>query len=332
MSEFFNSLKSDLLDRRFLPVLTVLGVALIAAVAYAVLGGGSSTSPTPSPSVPSGVTKASAAVAITQAPANTNQAIAETTSGASKQHSDSGNPRNPFKPLPGAKTASTSSSGSTGASKSSSSSSTSSSSGSSGKSTSSAGGTTPTTTALKPVAPAKPRYYIHFHVTAQFGVVPAVVEGTPPQPAQLKTFPDMALNEPLPSKENPQVVYLGVVVKTGDTAAFGLTGAAILHGAATCKPSPTQCEAIELQAGQSETLEVVSSTGQTVTYELKIVSITKSESDSASAAKAHTASRAQAKVDRNGALKLSGLHFSPQQGGLVFVGRPAFGAHAARRR
>jgi hypothetical protein len=169
-------------------------------------------------------------------------------------------------------------------------------------------------------------------VTAQFGVVPASAAGAPPQAAQLQTFPDMALNEPLPSKENPQVVYLGVVVKTGDTAAFGLTGEAILHGSATCKPSPTQCEAIELQAGQSETLEVVSSTGQAITYELKLVSITKSESNSATAAKAHAASRAEAKVDHNGALKLSGLRYSPDQGGLVFIGRPAFAAHAARRR
>jgi hypothetical protein len=335
MSDFLSSLKSDLLDRRFLPVLALLGVALLAAVAYAVLGGGggSSTSPAPAPSAASpGVTKTSAVVAITKASTDSDQAVAETTSGASQQHSNSGNPRDPFKPLPGAKTAGSTSSTSSSASKGSSSSGASSSSGS-GQSTSSAGGTTPTpaTTPLKPVSPPK-RYYIHFHVTAQFGVVAASTAGAPPQPAQLQTFPNMALNEPLPSKENPQVVYLGVVVKTGNTAAFGLTGEAILHGSATCKPSPTQCEAIELQAGRSETLEVVSSTGQTVTYELKLVSITKSESDSASAAKAHAASRAQAKVDRNDALKQSGLHYSPDQGGLVFIGRPAFGAHVARHR
>ncbi len=47
MNDFLNSLKSDLLDRRLLPILALVGVALIAAVAYAVLGGGSSTSSTP---------------------------------------------------------------------------------------------------------------------------------------------------------------------------------------------------------------------------------------------------------------------------------------------
>ncbi|HTR73267.1 MAG TPA: hypothetical protein VMG80_06690, partial [Solirubrobacteraceae bacterium] len=97
-----------------------------------------------------------------------------------------------------------------------------------------------------------------------------------------------------------------------------------------CKPSPSQCQAIELQAGQSETLEVIDATGQAKTYELKLVSIEKTVSNSASAARA--AAVAGAKVDRNGALRASGLRFSPGSGGLVFVGRSAFGAHAARHR
>jgi len=328
MNDFVNSLKSDLLDRRFLPFLALLGVALIAAVAYAVLGGSSSTSPAPSPSVASpGVTKATGVVAISQAPANPNQAVAETTSGASKQHSGHG--RNPFTPLPGAtKAAST-----TGIAKGSSSSGAS----SSGKSTESSGGTTPTTTTPKPTTTAK-KIYIHFHVTAQFGVVPTPVAGTPPQPAQLKTYADMALNEPLPGKE-PQLVYVGVELSTGKDAAFALTGEAILHGSATCKPSPTQCQAIVLAPGQSETLEVLGSTGQVTIYELKLVSITKSVSNSASAARAHSASRAQSKAGRellrrDGMSTLSGLRYSPQQGGLMLVGHPAFvaRAHAAKRR
>ena len=175
-------------------------------------------------------------------------------------------------------------------------------------------------------------------MTAQFGVVPAPVAGTPPAPAQLKTYADMALNEPLPGKE-PQLVYVGVELSTGKDAAFALTGEAILHGVATCKPSPTQCQAIVLAPGQSETLEVLGSTGQATTYELKLVSITKSVSDSASTARAHTA-RAHAAskagrelLRRDGMSTLLGLRYSPQQGGLVFAGRPAFAAraHAARR-
>jgi hypothetical protein len=330
MSEFFSSLKSDLLDRRFLPVLAILGVALLAALAYAVLGARSSTSSTPptSSSASSGARGATGAIAISQAPAP-NQAVAETTSGS---HQHTSTPHNPFTPLPGAKKA-TSSSANSAASKGSSSSGTSSA--GSGKPTSSAGGTAPATT-LKPIAPSK-RVIIHFHVTAQFGIVPVVAEGAPPQPAQLQTYKNMAIDEPLPGKDNPQLVYLGVVLKTGKDAVFGLTGEAILHGSATCKPSPTQCQGIELGIGQTEKLEVVGPTGQPVTYELKLLSITKSVSSASAARAHHAASNARSKAGRAllrhaGLSALPGLRYSFQRGGLVSVGHRAFGAHAASHR
>jgi hypothetical protein len=169
--------------------------------------------------------------------------------------------------------------------------------------------------------------------------VPAVAEGEPAQPAQLKTYTDMDLDEPLPGKQNPQLIYLGVVLHTGNDVLFGLTGEAILHGSATCKPSATQCQAIELQVGQSETLEVLEANGAPVTYELKLLSIDKSIS-SASTARVHDAFRTQAKVARElsrRAPKLSELHYAPLSGGLVLAARPAFAgrssiarAHGAR--
>ncbi len=107
----------------------------------------------------------------------------------------------------------------------------------------------------------------------------------------------MSLDEPLPGKANPQLIYLGVVLRTGKDVLFGLTGEAILHGSATCQPSPTQCQAIELQVGESETLEVIEANGSSVTYELKLVSIGKSLS-TASTARVRAAFRAQAKATR----------------------------------
>jgi len=332
MNEFFGSLKSDLLDRRFLPVLALLAVALLAALAYVALGGGSSTSSTPPlpSSASTGVTGAVGVIAVSSAPTNPKEAVSETTSGA---HHKSGTPRNPFTPLPSTKAkASATSSSSTHASSSSSSSSA-----GSGKSTSSAGGTTTTpVTTLKPIVAPK-RVIIHFHTTVQFGVVPVVAEGAPPQPAQLQTFKDMAIDEPLPGKDNPQLVYLGVVLKTGKDAVFGLTGEAILHGSAVCKPSPTQCQGIELGIGQSERLEVIGPTGQPVTYELKLLSIAKSVS-SASTARAHNAASSAASkagralLRRAGLSALPGLRYSFQRGGLVSVGHRAFAAHAASHR
>ena len=245
--DFFSSLKEDLFGKRLLPFLIVLGVVLVAAVAYAVLGGGSSSSPTPvTASAPAGASAAVGDVAVTQAPKNPNEPISETTDGTSKQHH--GVAHDPFTPLPVAKQAS---SPSTTSSTASSSSPTTTPSAGSTPSSSSSGGTTP-----KETTPAKPKVYVHYHVTAQLGVVPAVAEGAPAQPALLKTYKDMALDEPLPGKTNPQLVFLGVVLRTGKEALFGLTGAAILHGTGVCQPSATQCQAIDLQVGQSETLEV----------------------------------------------------------------------------
>ena len=329
VSDFFASLKEDLLGKRMLPFLVVLGVALIAAVAYAVLGGGTSAAPAPvTASVPAGASAAVGDIAVSQAPANPNQPVSETTEGTSKQHH--GIAHDPFTPLPEAKKASSASTTSS-TSSSSSSPSTTPSAGST-PSAPSSGGTTPTTP--KETTPAKPKVYVHYHVTAQLGVVPVVAEGAPAQPAQLKTYKDMALDEPLPDKANPQLVFLGVVLRTGKEALFGLSGAAILHGSGSCQPSATQCQAIDLQVGQSETLEVVEADGSTVTYELKLASIDKTTS-TASTARVRDAFRAQAKAARElarRAPKLSELRYSPWGGGFVFAGHPAFAAraHAAR--
>jgi len=317
ITDFFSSLKEDLFSKRLLPFLVVLGVVLIAAVAYAVLGGGSSSSPGRggpiSASVPAGASVAVGDVAVSQAPANPNQPISETTEGTSKQHH--GVAHNPFTPLPEAKKA-------TVASTSSSSSASTTPSAGSTPSAPSSGGTTPTTP--KETTPAKPKVYVHYHVTAQLGVVPAVAEGAPAQPALLKTYKDMALDEPLPDKANPQLVFLGVVLRTGKEALFG-----------SCQPSATQCQAVDLQVGQSETLEVVEADGSTVTYELKLASIDKSTS-TASTARVRDAFRAQAKAARElarRAPKLSELRYSPWGGGFVFAGHPAFAAraHTARQ-
>ena len=325
VSDFLHSLKDDLLNKRLLPILLVLGIALVAAVAYAVLGGGSST-PASTTASTSAAAATAAGVVVSPAPANPGRSVAETTNRASKQQG--GHARNPFTPLPAAKAAASASAKSSGAST------TKSASGSktpaSKTSPSNAGGTTPSVPP-KATTPAKPKIYVHYHVTAQLGVVPASAEGAPPQPAQLKTYKDMALDEPLPGKSNPRLVYLGVVLKTGKEAVFALAGEAILHGSAICKPSPTQCQAIVLQVGQAETLEFIEAGGSSVTYELKLLSITKSVSSSASTARLHAALRAEAKAARElrrHAPSLSELHYSAQRGGLVSAGHSAFAAHA----
>lgn len=309
MNSFLNSLKADLLDRRLLPLVALVAVGLAAAVAYTVLGGGSSAAPTAA--LASGPATASSGIAISQA--NPEKAIAETTSGASVQRG--GKAHNPFTPLPEpkAKTATTSTAGSTSSSSSS----------SSPGSSSSSGGSSPTTPAT-PAKPSKPATV--YHVAVLFGELPA---GATAQTAQLTPYENLKLLAPLPSVKQPLIIFRGVTAG-GKTAIFTLVSEAILHGNATCRPNASQCEAIDLLPGQAEQLEYISATGQPVTYELRIVSIVSANASSAAVKNVlGDESKAGRELLRHAGLDtVPGLRYSAQQGVLVFAGHRAFGAHA----
>jgi hypothetical protein len=279
-------------------------------------------------------------IAVSTAPVNPNLVVAETTDGAADQRNEA--PRNPFTPLPGSGTTGASGAAPSSGSKTAGSSTTSSPAGS-GSGTSTAGGTP--VAAPKATPQPKTQVTIHYHVTAQFGVIPATPEGTQEpvtKPATLQTFSDMPIDQPLPNKNNTQLVFLGVVLRTGKDAVFGLTGEAILHGNAVCLPSATQCQSLELEPGQTETLESIEPDGSPVTYELRLVSILKSET-SATTASAGTSPNAHASASasavqaghealrrKGGVTAVSGLKYSNAQGVLVFTGNPVAAAARAR--
>ncbi len=317
MSEILQSLKSDLLDRRMLPILLLLGLALAGGIAYAVLGGGSSASPvaavapTPPPNLAKGP-----ALAVTQAPLNPNAAVSETTEGVRYQHH--GGSHNPFTPLASAKTASTS----TGATKSAASSSSPSTPSSttteskSGSSGSTGGSTTTPTETSTPIAPKqKPKPKPVYLVSIQFGLVPA----TPGELSQLTPYSDLKRLQPLPFEDNPLIVFAGAR-SNGKGAIFTLSREAIVKGQGTCLPSATQCEAVVLAVGQSEELDYLEPDGQSMPYELKVTSITKKEATAATAARLDHASKRDRKLVEGLDLQvLSHLRFSSAKGTLVYL-------------
>jgi hypothetical protein len=271
MTEFLQSIKSDLLSRRLLPLLALLAVALIAAVAYALTGGSGGSSPSPSASAPSTPGAGGpAALPVAVAPVNPHLAISETPGGLRYQsHSPT---RDPFVPLPSplpAKSASASASKSSSSPSASSKSKGSSSSGSGSSSGgSSAGGhATPTPVLAKPPKP-RPAGPIY--------VVSALASGpvSPGQTVTVTPYETLKPNEPIPSKADMRLTFERVIAD-GKGAVFKLVVAPILRGSARCLPSPSECEAIDLAPGQVEELEYVEANGQTVTYGLKVVSITK---------------------------------------------------------
>lgn len=320
MTEFLSSLKADLLDRRMLPLLALLAVGLAAAVAYVVLdGGGSSSTPSapvaavaPNPSGPS--------VPVTQAPANPNAAVAETTEGTRYQHRSGA--RNPFTPLAGTKPANASNSSGSSAASSTTNSNASSSSGGTGPSNGSgssspgAGGATPEKP-TEPTPPAKRTPHkpkTVYTVDVLYGVAPTV----PGQVSQLTPFTGLGRMQPLPSSQDPRVVYAGVNSK--EEALFTLAGEAILKGQGSCVPHPTQCEAVALAKGQSEEFGYLEESGQTVVYELTVVSITKHQASAANAAHVNRLDRAgRALIRRLAPSFLRHLRFSSARGMLVYV-------------
>jgi hypothetical protein len=321
MNDFLDTLKSDLLDRRLLPALGLLAVVLIAAVAYAVLGGGSTASAPNAASTPVVPVAKVPGIAVSEVKTADVTAGAETTSGSPQQ--TGGASRNPFAPMPGVKKAqAAAAAASTSASSSGSSATTESSS-------SSTGGATPAPSeeTKKPSTSTKPKdKQTVFRVDVLFGTATAA---TPPQSAALTPFNELKLQQPLPSDSQPLVVFRGVLAG-GKSATFTLVGEAILRGPAKCLPSASQCQAIDLQPGQTEELEYLPPGAAAITYELNVVSISSSKAKLSSA---HSAFGGESKTGlellrKSGLQGLSGLRYSTAKGILVFAGKHAFAARA----
>jgi hypothetical protein len=310
VNELVASLKQDLLGRRMLPLLILVAVALLGAIAYVALGGGGGSS-APSPSAAASPLPNVPPTLATPAPANPHQAAAETTSGNTYQ--SGGASRDPFIPLAkpkeikgkggatagnAASTAGSSSSTTTGGGKSTAGAGTGSGSGGSAGSGSGgsagSGGSTPTsgngggsgTTGSEPSQPShpspKPKAKPSYRVALQFGTAPP-----PGQDPQLTPYTDLSKVTPLPSKENQLIAFAGVK-GSGKDALFTLLQPAILKGNGVCLPSAAQCESIDLSVGQTEELSFVNASGQTVVYLLQVISIEKGEA-SAHEARAHGA-------------------------------------------
>jgi hypothetical protein len=323
MNAFLDSIKTDLLDRRLLPLVGLVLVALVAAIGYLVLGG-SSAKPVTSANVPAAVAPQSSGVAVTAANTNTEKAIAETTDGIHVQRK--GSSRDPFTPLAGTATttAVTSAPVSTTPSTGSSSSSTES---SGGSSTGSSGGssTEETKTEAEPKTKTKKTVY---HVTVLFG---SLTPDPETNEVKLTRYTNLKLFAKLPDGKSPLIVFRGVT-KGGKSATFTIVGEAIIHGSGACLPSATQCEAIDLKVGQHEIFEYLPEGALAPTsYELNVVSIKPAKSSAKTAKTAKTAkagvadaSWAQSKAGweflrEADLLKIPDLVQSSQPGVLVFV-------------
>lgn len=294
MNELLQSIKADLLSRHMLPLLAAGALALLGALAYVALAGGGGESKPPAPAPPA---TASSGLPVSIAPPNTTAAAAAETP-AGIQYQSQGPTRDPFSSPAVASTGggTTGSASTTTSASTSTSSSTSGGTSGKGAATSGGGGGSSSKTGAAPSSPPKvapptspgpvpkrgartpapkPEIVPFYDVSALFGPAPA----NPDEPAMLTPYEDMKRFEPLPAAKDARIVFAGVVSKDDrQRAVFGLVTPPILRGQASCFPSATHCQWIELGAGKSEELEYVDSNGEAVAFELKVVKIAKHSS------------------------------------------------------
>lgn len=101
---------------------------------------------------------------------------------------------------------------------------------------------------------------------------------------------------PLPSTTDPFFIFLGVL-SDHKTAVFLVSSDATANGDGTCKPNPTQCDTIEMKAGDTEFFDVAQGNAGIVQYELDLLKVSHGKVKSTKA----TASAAR-KVSKGGKL------------------------------
>jgi hypothetical protein len=342
MNEFLESVKADLLDRRLRPVLALLGLALLGALAYAALGGSSESASNASAPLPAAKTPG---ISVSEANTSAEQPVAETANGSSQQ--TGGRTRNPFASVPGATAKSSSSTSGASGSASAGSASASAGSGAGSSASGSPAGSSETSSGSgsqsqgesKPSSPTggsspsgkskgeqKSSPQTVYDVSALFGTA---TPGTPVLNAQLTPYDGLKRQQPLPSSAQPVLVFRGVVAG-GKSATFTIVGEAIPRGSGACLPSASQCQAIDLQAGETEELEFLPAEGAAINYLLQVVSI---KPVKASKADAHSAFQGESKAGVEllrgfGLSAVPDLRYSRAKGVLVFAGHPAFAARA----
>lgn len=119
--------------------------------------------------------------------------------------------------------------------------------------------TTPqdTTPAPKPAAP-KPTY------TTTVRLARVTAKDRPARKVEQLT--------PLPSTDNPFLVYLGVL-SNGRTAVFLLSSDVTSEGDGACKPRRSSCETLEVDKGEVEVLSVKDDAGNVKRYQLDVVAV-----------------------------------------------------------
>lgn len=320
LNEMLQSIKADLLSRRLLPVLVLVGVMVLSAVAYAATTGGSTTPSNPPAPSPSSAGPTVSTVPLSTAPANPNEAVAETPGGMRFQ--SKGHERDPFTPLSGAAKAASSGAGATkGTGAGGSSALTKPGSSSKGTNT---GGSAPVATKPIPApgsstAPTTNVAPKHRHA----GLTPTqsyrLALSLTSQGGNLDAIESLKRLSGLPSDDQPLLVYLGVL-EGGHNALFVVQPGTVVNGPGACTPGPTDCEILSLAPGQIENLAVSTGGGDS---EVALFAVTTIKIDShptmaaADRARREEAASGRALLEASTLPSLALFEYRPTMGAVV---------------
>ena len=142
---------------------------------------------------------------------------------------------------------------------------------------------------------------------------------------------NVARLSPLPSQADPFFIFLGVQAD-GKTALFLVSSDATATGDGTCKPTPQNCDRVEMTEGETEFFDVVTPEGQTVQYQLDLVNVERETK--ANAAVATVARARESKAGRSvlrsavktGQVEVADLAYSKDLGLVVPSGADAANA------
>jgi hypothetical protein len=259
---FLRNLGSDLVEKRLWPIALALILAIVAVPML--LSGGSE--PAPAPSTPAAAPSTPAAASA--------QAQVSLDSAVPGKRGDKSTVRNPFKQQHAPKKATDASASSTPSAP------------TSAGDTKSGGSGTPVTVspkATKPVSQPKQKLSTAFYrVALRFG-----------EAGDQRTLHDVARLTPLPSSTDPFFVFLGVLAD-GKTAVFLGSSDATATGDGKCRPSASNCQTIEMKAGDSEYFDLPTGTAGVVQYKLDLVKIVKRTAHSTAVAASKRARESKA--------------------------------------
>jgi len=108
-----------------------------------------------------------------------------------------------------------------------------------------------------------------------------------------RTIKDIARLTPLPSSSDPFFVFLGVL-KDGKTAVFLVSSDATATGDGSCKPRASNCQTIQMKAGDTEFFDLSTGTAGVIQYQLDLLSVGKRDAGTRAAAASRHARESKA--------------------------------------